>query len=155
MNEITGLIKDLFNKHENLKFAGIGIAISSTFWYLDIFIFKRELILLYPFYVPLVICFCLSYCWYSVSHLFLSLVRTMIKTTDEGIIIPYLLLRINNTFSPYSLVIFTVIGYIQKWSFVHLIFQSFKIAGIIFLSLFLIFVFSSIRKNNRVKNTLK
>src|SRR6185295_7425311 len=47
----------------------VALAIITTFWYLNIFLFDRQLISNERFYVPFVIAFCLSFLWCALTCL--------------------------------------------------------------------------------------
>lgn len=61
------IIKEINELHINLKSNLFGVIAIIPFWYLDIFLFKPEFIENNNIYIPIVLSFCLSTCYFGLN----------------------------------------------------------------------------------------
>lgn len=74
----------------------LGLIISSLFWYFNIFIWGKHLILEEPMQVPIIIAICLGFLWYTFNLVYLTTSLAIIKPKeDRKVIIDVKALELN------------------------------------------------------------
>lgn len=116
-------LKDLNEFHISLKSFIISIVFIMPFWYVDLFLFKRDFFTTSPFYVPIAFSFCLSVIWF-IFHAFNSSVmiyiNELIMKRNKKQEFAFLSV-LASLFSICWLSLLTFIFYLTKLSFLSLI----------------------------------
>lgn len=139
------LIKEINELPFSLKSFIISLVLIMPFWYLSIFIFKKDLIVLNGIQIPIILSFCLSACYFSLN-LFTTLIISsdIFKSENQAIELlnTYML---SCTVSVFWLSISIFVGFYYDWKLLSVI----KITFLISIIHFFIFVFREIIKNKK------
>src|ERR1041385_6636692 len=115
------LLKDFNELHVRVKSFLIGWLIVMPFWYFDIFLFYPECISENSIHIPIILSFCISFCYYGLVIIEGAIIGiTFIPDIQDADL--YLLVVLLSVF---WISLFTYLGYLFSWTLMTLIHVTF------------------------------
>jgi hypothetical protein len=121
-------VKGFNELHISIRGLLISLILIMPFWYLDLYLFKKDFFYTYFQQIPIIISFCLSIIWILLSHLSYLFCDSVFFVQEEDNEIPIenpRIVSMSVCFMVIHLGLLSSISYVYKWNFLFFLKVSF------------------------------